>query len=1023
MNRIRQDNYKQQLEWFNISVKPVVITQYEKVFKPVVFKSLPESIQNQSIPDLSKSISTHTSLDSPPLSITTHASNLTDSRSTTHTYTFTSSTLSTKTHSFNETAIPGQKRNRENELTNQKRTSDHDALLIDLTDSQPKRSKVTSPVPFDDMDMDDFVINDDDDDGDFVPTHNDDDDDFGILEDGIDEDSSMFLSIDDEAMMELDTVKPAQTKEELKMILDTLKEQQHEVNNSIVEGLSNNASEAEQNRLLEERKKLVEDIKQVQEQLDNYDSLSANHTPVNHTPTNNTPTDSTMVVLDNETTPEVSPFFSGTETRTAAVLSPNASHVISTQVAVPTPPSAPQPTYPWSRDVRKALVQNFRLTEFRPNQLEAINTTLKGEDVFVLMPTGGGKSLCYQLPAIIQRFERQGVTFVVSPLLSLMQDQVEQLVEGKGIAAGMLNSTVPASRKKWIFEDLQLATPTMQLLYVTPELLSVSNQLRSTLDNLHRRNKLARFVIDEAHCVSQWGHDFRPDYKLLGFLKDSYPNVPIMALTATANEAVQKDVLFNLKMRNPKVLKQSFNRSNLIYQVVKKSGKTICKDMNDFIRQHPGQSGIIYCSTRNNCEQVAETLRRDFGLSIKHYHAAMTPAERMVVQREWQTGQVQVIAATIAFGMGIDKPDVRFVLHHSVPSSVEGYYQETGRAGRDGLPATCRLYYSFADTRTHNFLIDQGDGSWEQKQRQRNNLNTMIRFCDNTTDCRRKQIMGYFGEKFDTALCRRMCDNCVNSQHAQNVMKDLSNEAIVIIKIMEQIQPDRVTFAQLADIFRGSKNKRLLDHGHDRLNGYGHGKSMLRQDVDRLLRTMMLDDVIREKSECNARGFPITQVFPSVKAGSVLNGTHKILVSYSKTTTLNTAQTKTGFVSAGSMVPPAAGQARISGGRRVLPTTNFRAPTKTTSRSPSSSAPPKDDGFVTCMKEFKALRAQLMSQYNLQTPSSILTDTSLRQLAEKLPLTDREFLLVTPMKPENYARLGEPFLKICVKYHQAKNKK
>jgi RecQ family ATP-dependent DNA helicase len=299
------------------------------------------------------------------------------------------------------------------------------------------------------------------------------------------------------------------------------------------------------------------------------------------------------------------------------------------------------------------------------------------------------------------------------------------------------------------------------------------------------------------------------------------------------------------------------------YQIVPKS-KSIFVEIKDFIRGHQGKSGIIYCCTRKDCELVAEKLSVGFGISIKYYHAAMTSPERTIVQKEWQTGKIQVIAATIAFGMGIDKPDVRFVIHYSIPSSLEGYYQETGRAGRDGLPATCRMYYSFGDTKTHSFLIDQGDGNWQQKQRQRDNLNTMIRFCENHIDCRRKQIMSYFGERFDPALCQKMCDNCLNNQHTQSVMRDMSKDAIALVKSVRQMEPDRVTRVQLIDVYRGSRNKRNIEHGFDKLQGYGYGKSKDRNEADRLLRSMVADDVIREKAECNAGGFPISYISVSI---------------------------------------------------------------------------------------------------------------------------------------------------------------
>lgn len=284
------------------------------------------------------------------------------------------------------------------------------------------------------------------------------------------------------------------------------------------------------------------------------------------------------------------------------------------------------------------------------------------------------------------------------------------------------------------------------------------------------------------------------------------------------------------------------------------------EDISTFIKERRNQSGIIYCCTKKDCEKVAEDLRTNHHVSIQHYHASLEPAERSLIQRNWQSGAVQVIAATIAFGMGIDKSDVRFVLHYSIPSSLEGFYQETGRAGRDGKPSICRLYYSFGDTRTHSFLIDKGDGNYEQKQRQRANLTIMTKFCDNEVDCRRKQIMGYFGESFLPAACKKMCDNCVRNSDTPCVFKNMSEDAIRVIQLVEALDSDIVTLAQLADIYRGMKNKRILEHNHHHLPGHGKGKDLNKQDADRLLRALVNEGALKEKFTMSRSGYPASEV-------------------------------------------------------------------------------------------------------------------------------------------------------------------
>lgn len=526
--------------------------------------------------------------------------------------------------------------------------------------------------------------------------------------------------------------------------------------------------------------------------------------------------------------------------------------------------------HPWSREVKAAMKERFHLRGFRPNQLEAINATLSGKDTFVLMPTGGGKSLCYQLPSIIRSGKTKGVTVVISPLLSLMHDQVEHLKKLK-IQAFLINSEVTREERMLVMGSLREmhVEKFIQLLYITPEMISKSQMMINALRELYQRKKLARIVIDEAHCVSEWGHDFRPDYKLLGDVRREFSGVPVMALTATATENAKVDVVHNLGIEGCEVLTQSFNRPNLSYEIRKKGkSKEVLESIATTIKtSYENQSGIIYCLSRKNCEKVAEGLRQDHGLSAEHYHAGMDPVSKISCQKKWQSGEYHVIVATIAFGMGIDKPDVRFVIHHSIPKSLEGYYQETGRAGRDGKRSGCYLYYGYHDAVTLQHIIDEAEGSFEQKERQTQMLRHVKSFCENKSDCRRVQILRYFDEVFQREDCNRACDNCTSKSSFET--QDFTDYAVIVIALVQRISHDRVTLLHCVDVFRGSKGKKIASRDHDKLPQHGAGSHLDRGDVERLFYRLLSEEALLEKNVVNKKsGFPSKYLFVSIVMSS-----------------------------------------------------------------------------------------------------------------------------------------------------------
>ncbi|XP_069480286.1 recQ-like DNA helicase BLM isoform X2 [Ambystoma mexicanum] len=539
--------------------------------------------------------------------------------------------------------------------------------------------------------------------------------------------------------------------------------------------------------------------------------------------------------------------------------------------------------FPHSKEMMKIFHKKFGLHRFRTNQLESINAALCGEDCFILMPTGGGKSLCYQLPACVS----PGVSIIISPLRSLIVDQVQKLTS-LDIPATYLTGDKTDAEAGSIYMQLSKKDPIIKLLYVTPEKICASTRLISTLQNLYERQLLSRFVIDEAHCVSQWGHDFRTDYKRLNRLRQQYPSVPMMALTATANPRVQKDILNQLKMTNPQEFTMSFNRHNLKYEVLPKRPKRVALDCVEWIKKHyPKDSGIIYCLSRNECDTMADTLQKE-GLVALAYHAGLTDSNRDYVQLKWiNQDDCQVICATIAFGMGIDKPDVRYVIHASLPKSIEGYYQESGRAGRDGEVSQCLLFYAYHDvTRLRRLIGMEKDGNSSTKSTHYNNLFSMVHYCENVCDCRRTQLLFYFGENdFNPNFCKEhpdvACDNC--SRKKKYTSRDVTDEVKKIVRFVQEncstlggwnkgkTKPThRLTLCMVVDIFLGSKNARI------QTGIFGHGAAYTRHNAERFFRKLVADRILDEELYITANDQAVAYVTTGEKAQAVLGGFLKV---------------------------------------------------------------------------------------------------------------------------------------------------
>ncbi|WP_337245917.1 DNA helicase RecQ [Luteimonas sp. gir] len=521
---------------------------------------------------------------------------------------------------------------------------------------------------------------------------------------------------------------------------------------------------------------------------------------------------------------------------------------------LPLPDSGAPPARTPAHDALGVLQRVFGHAAFRGEQAAIVEHVAAGHDALVLMPTGGGKSMCYQVPALL----RDGVGIVVSPLIALMQDQVDALLQS-GVRAAYLNSTLDAETAQRV--ERELLAGELDLLYVAPERL-LTPRFLSLLD----RAPLALFAIDEAHCVSQWGHDFRREYRELTILHERWPQVPRIALTATADPPTQREIAERLQLEDARRFVSSFDRPNIRYTVVQKDNAK--RQLLDFLQAHRGQAGIVYCLSRRKVEETAEYLA-GHGIDAVPYHAGMDASLRAANQRRFLRSEGVVVVATIAFGMGIDKPDVRFVAHIDLPKSIEGYYQETGRAGRDGEPAEAWMCYGLGDLVLLRQMIEQSDAGEERKRLEHRKLDALVGYCE-TMRCRRQVLLANFGEDYagsgEGRACGN-CDNCLDPPAAWDATVAAQKALSCVYR-----SGQRFGAAHIVDILRGSDNERIRQFGHAQLSTYGVGSDLDARAWKAVLRQLVAHGLL----EVDAEGYGGLRLTEASRA--VLKGEERVML-------------------------------------------------------------------------------------------------------------------------------------------------